>query len=91
MITLGTKISIIPSPELTQLRLGGLLGEQGFIVEDLTDSEGTGDGYMVLFPTPFKDEYLWFIPKTAIYDDKDSISTYTGLLSPVNYGLDSAA
>ncbi|MFR9542949.1 MAG: hypothetical protein SNH27_12935 [Rikenellaceae bacterium] len=73
MITIGTKITIIPSPELTELKLGGLLGEEGFVVEDLTDNDGaTGDGYMVLFPTPFKEEYLWFVPKQSIYyDNKD--------------------
>ena len=69
MITIGTKITIIPSDELAELKLGGLIGEEGFVIEDLTDNEGaTGDGYMVLFPTPFKDEYLWYIPKTAIYE-----------------------
>lgn len=69
MITIGTKITIIPSLELTELKLGGLIGEEGFVIEDLTDNEGaTGDGYMVLFPTPFKDEYLWYIPKSAIYE-----------------------
>ena len=69
MITIGAKITIIPSLELTELKLGGLIGEEGFVIEDLTDNEGaTGDGYMVLFPTPFKDEYLWYIPKTAIYE-----------------------
>ena len=69
MIALGTKVTIIPSPELTELRLGGLLGEEGFIVEDLTDNDGaTGDGYMVLFPVPFKEEYLWYIPKQSVYE-----------------------
>lgn len=67
MIVLGTKITVIPSPELTELKLGELLGEEGFVIEDLTDNDGvTGDGYMVLFSSPFKDEYSWFIPKTAV-------------------------
>ncbi len=68
MVTIGTKITIIPSPELTELKLGGLLGEEGFVIEDLTDNDGTANGYMVLFPTPYKDEYLWFIPKEAVYE-----------------------
>lgn len=73
MITIGTKITIIPSDELAELRLGGLIGEEGFVIEDLTNNEGaTGDGYMVLIPETYNDEYIWFIPKTAIYyDDKD--------------------
>lgn len=69
MIIIGTKITIIPSDELAELKLGGLIGEEGFVIEDLTDNGGaTGDGYMVLFPTPFKDEYLWFVPKLSVYE-----------------------
>ena len=68
MITIGSKITIIPSNELSEIKLNALLGEEGFIVEDLTDNDGTGDGYMVLFPTPFKNEYLWFIPKESVYE-----------------------
>ena len=69
MITIGTKITIIPSPELNELKLGGLIGEEGFVIEDLTDNRGaTGDGYMVLFPASYRDEYVWYIPKLSAYE-----------------------
>lgn len=70
MVTIGSKIVVVPSPELTEIKLGGLLGEMGYVVEDLTDNEATADGYMVLFPTPYKDEYIWFIPKDSAYEQE---------------------
>lgn len=70
MITLGSKIVIIPSVELTEIKLGGLIGEMGYVVEDLTDNEATADGYMVLFPVPYRDEYIWYIPKDSVYEQE---------------------
>ena len=68
MITEGSKIVVIPSPELTEIKLGGILGEEGIVLEDLTDNEGTADGYMVLFPQSFKEEFVWYIPKESAYE-----------------------
>ena len=68
MITVGSKIVIIPSEELSELRLNGLLGEQGFVLEDLTDETRTVKGYMILIPEMYKDEYVWFIPQKSIYE-----------------------
>lgn len=68
MVAIGSKIVVIPSPELTEIKLGGILGEMGYVVEDLTDNEATADGYMVLFPTPYRDEYIWYIPKDSAYE-----------------------
>lgn len=68
MITEGCKITIIPSPELTELRLDALLGETGYVLEDLTDHNRKAKGYMVFFPAPYKEEYLWFIPQESVYE-----------------------
>ena len=68
MITEGSKITIIPSPELTELRLDALLGEQGIVLEDLTDQFRKAKGYIVLIPETYKDEFVWFIPKASAYE-----------------------
>lgn len=68
MITEGSKVMVIPSPELSEIKLGGILGEEGIVLEDLTDNEGTADGYMVLFPASYQGEYVWFIPKNSAYE-----------------------
>lgn len=68
MITVGSIIRIIPSPELTELRLDALLGEEVVVLEDLTDSCRKVKGYIVLIPQTFKDEYTWFIPQNSAYE-----------------------
>lgn len=69
MITEGTEITVIPSATLTELRLDGLLGESGIVLEDLNFDERTQKGYMVLFPQTFKNEYVWFIPVESAYHE----------------------
>ena len=69
MITTGSQITVIPSPELTELRLDALLGETGIVLEVLTESERKSKGYMVLFPDTYKEEYLWFIPQKSVYEE----------------------
>lgn len=68
MIVEGSQITVIPSPELTEIRLDGLLGEAGIVLEDLTDETRRNKGYMVLFPKLYKDEFVWFIPQTSAYE-----------------------
>lgn len=68
MIVEGSQITVIPSSELTELRLDGLLGETGIVLEDLTERERKCKGYMVLFPDTFKNEFVWFIPKVSAYE-----------------------
>lgn len=68
MITEGSRVMIIPSPELTALRLDGLLGETGIVLEDLCDDSRTAKGYMILIPETFKNEYVWFIPQNSVYE-----------------------
>lgn len=68
MITTGSQITIIPSQELTELKLDGLLGETGIVLEVLTEPERKSKGYMVLFPDTYKEEFLWFIPQESAYE-----------------------
>ncbi|MEG0454937.1 MAG: hypothetical protein RR559_06270 [Bacteroides sp.] len=69
MIAEGTEIIVIPSAALTELRLDGLLGESGVVLEDLNFDERTQKGYMVLFPQTFKNEFVWFIPQESAYHE----------------------
>lgn len=64
----GSQITVVPSPELTEIHLDGLLGEAGIVLEDLTDETRRNKGYMVLFPELYKDEFVWFIPQTSAYE-----------------------
>lgn len=68
MITKGSKITIIPSQQLTEFRLDSLLGETGYVLEDLTGMPRKAKGYMVFFPVPYQEEYLWFIPQESAYE-----------------------
>lgn len=68
MITEGSKITIIPSAELTELRLDALLGETGVVLEDLSGSHRRTKGYMVLISGMYKNEFVWFIPQHSAYE-----------------------
>ena len=68
MIVEGSRVTVIPSPELTEINLDGLLGETGIVLEDLTDNVRRCKGYMVLFPEMYKDEFVWFIPQNSVHE-----------------------
>lgn len=68
MIVEGSQITVIPSPELTEIRLDGLLGETGIVLEDLTDVTRRCKGYMDLFPELYNNEFVWFIPQISAYE-----------------------
>lgn len=68
MIVEGSRITVIPSQELTEIHLDGLLGETGIVLEDLTDNVRKCKGYMVLFPERYENEFVWFIPQTSAYE-----------------------
>ena len=44
------------------MRLSGLAGRKGVIVEDLTAEDRNDKGYMVQLYHPYMDETLWYIP-----------------------------
>lgn len=68
MIMEGSRIIVVPSPELTEIHLDGLLGEVGIVLEELTDKTRKSKGYMVLFPELYQNEYVWFIPQSSAYE-----------------------
>lgn len=58
-------ITIVPSEGLARMRLAGLAGRKGVIVEDLTAEDRNDKGYMVQLYHPYLDETLWYIPEES--------------------------
>lgn len=59
-------VTIIASAELSELRLGELAGRRGLVVEDLSFGRKMNRGALVLLEETYMDEFLWFIPESAI-------------------------
>lgn len=59
-------ITIVDSPELRELRLCGLAGRRGLVVEDLSFGRKRNRGALVLLEEAYMDEFLWFIPENAM-------------------------
>ena len=59
-------VTIIFSPELSQMRLDELIGRRGMVVEDLSQNRETNYGGLVLLEETYMDEFLWFIPAKSI-------------------------
>lgn len=59
-------ITIVPSEELSLMRLDTLAGRRGLLVEDLSDGRRTNRGGLVLLEESYLDEFLWFIPEKSI-------------------------
>ncbi len=59
-------VTIIFSPELSQMRLDELIGRRGVVVEDLSQNRETNYGGLVLLEETYMDEFLWFIPEESI-------------------------
>lgn len=58
-------VTIIASAELSELRLDGLEGRRGLVVEDLSSGRKRNRGALVLLEEAYMDEFLWFIPESA--------------------------
>ena len=56
-------IEIVDSKELRELKLEGLIGRMGRIIESLDQSQRKNPGYIV---EPFQEEDEWFIPSQSI-------------------------
>ena len=70
MITVNTRVRIVSSEELSEMKLSELVGRTGFITEDLAYPSRKNRGYMVLLDEPFMRAWLWFIPeKSVCYED----------------------
>lgn len=59
-------IKIVDSKELRELKLEGLIGRMGRIIESLDQSQRKNPGYIVEFTEPFQEEDEWFIPSQSI-------------------------
>ena len=59
-------VTIVASPELSELRLDALAGRRGLVVEDLASGRKKNRGALVLLEEAYLDEFLWFIPENAV-------------------------
>ena len=55
-------VTIIASPELSEMRLDELVGRRGLVVEDRKKNRGG----LVLLEEIYMDEFLWFIPEESV-------------------------
>lgn len=62
----NTYVTIVASDELTKMSLDGLIGHKGLVVEDLSFMGSDSRGGMVLLEEKYLDEFIWFIPETAV-------------------------
>lgn len=60
------QVEIILSEDLTKLDLSGLVGRNGYVVEELDYPERKNKGFLITFEEEFCDEFIWFIPKESI-------------------------
>lgn len=59
-------VTIIASPELSEMRLDELVGRRGLVVEDLPQNRKKNRGGLVLLEEIYMDEFLWFIPEESV-------------------------
>lgn len=59
-------ITIVASAELSELRLDELEGRCGLVIEDLSFGRKRNRGALVLLEEAYMDEFLWFIPESAM-------------------------
>ena len=65
------RVRVVPSVELSDMRLSGLAGRCGTVTEQALGVPGRLIGCMVLLDKPFQNEHLWFIPQDALEDEAD--------------------
>lgn len=59
-------VTIIASPELSEMRLDELAGRRGLVVEDLSGEDRKNKGGLVLLEEAYMDEFVWFIPEKSV-------------------------
>lgn len=62
-------IKIVTSQELIRMKLEGLTGRRGLVVEELVSADRRDKGFMVLLEEAFEDEFIWFIPQKSVSDE----------------------
>ena len=48
------------------MKLGGLAGRRGRLVEDLSGEDRKNKGGLVLLEEAYMDEFVWFIPEKSV-------------------------
>lgn len=66
MIREGSKVVIMASLRLKEMRLYGLIDYTGTVTEDLNYNGRKNKGYMVHFNEPYLGDYLWFVPFESV-------------------------
>ena len=61
-MTKNTYVKIIASPELSRMKLGGLAGRRGLVVEDLSGEDRKNKGGLVLLEEAYMDCLLYTSP-----------------------------
>ena len=65
-MTKNTYVKIIASPERSRMKLGGLAGRRGLVVEDMSGEDRKNKGGLVLLEEAYMDEVVWFIPEKSV-------------------------
>lgn len=71
MITEGSNVVIVPSRELSDMKLSDLAGKKGVVTEDMCSHKRINQGFMVrLTEGAYMNEEEWFIPFMSVENDK---------------------
>ena len=70
MIAIDTQARIVLSDDLAAMRLFGLVGRRGRVVEQIFSLGEKLLGYMICLDEPFMGECLWFVPANAVLPDE---------------------
>lgn len=66
----NSRVSIIPSKQLEEVKLSPLVEQTGIIVEDLAFNGRKNKGYMVMLDEEYSGESIWFIPVQSVQYEK---------------------
>jgi hypothetical protein len=70
MFAIDTQVHIVLSDDLAAMRLSGLIGQRGRVVEQILSFGENLLGYMVCLDEMFLGERLWFVPYNALQADE---------------------
>ncbi len=70
MIAIDTQARIVLSDDLAAMRLFGLVGRRGRVVEQIFSLGEKLLGYMICLDEPFMGECLWFVPANTVLPDE---------------------
>lgn len=72
MIREGSNVVIVPSRELSDMKLSVLGGRKGVVTEDMCSHKRINQGYIVrLIGEAYLEEEEWFIPSTSVQMEND--------------------